>query len=167
MVLEHLHDHQPVISHQQRAADPARRKGRLAEEQLLQRWGGPERGGSRALLEGGHVLNLQSVFLRECVQVSAGLLELALQLLLDLPETIGRLVTTQLRLEIRTCLLEGLGLARLDLIQANDVITELRLHRACDLAHLHGEQRIRKGLHEACAIGPAQVAAVLGRARIL
>ena len=47
------------------------------------------------------------------------------------------------------------------------MIAELRLHRPLDLALLHAEGRIGEGRHVRLAIRPAEIAALLGGARIL
>src|SRR5258705_7608636 len=99
--------------------------------------------------------------------MSAGRGGRRVQLLVNLAERIGRAVAAQLRLEIATRLLEGFALAGLDLIQTDDVIAELRLHRALDLAHRHAEERIRKGRDKAAALGPPQIPAVVRGAWVL
>ena len=104
---------------------------------------------------------------RERLQVRAGLRGLGLQPLLDLTEPIGRAIALDLRLEVAPRLLEGFGLARLDLIEPDDVIAELGLHRPFDLADLHAEERIRKGRDKAAALGPPQIPAVVRGAWVL
>jgi len=104
--------------------------------------------------------------LREAMR-RAGLLELALQLLLRLAEAVGGAVAAQLGFELRARLVEALRLALLHFVQSNDVVAELRLHRPTDLAHGHTEECIAERPDEAAAFGPAEIATVLCRARIL
>src|SRR5256886_10074879 len=81
--------------------------------------------------------------------------------------SVGGAVAAQLRLEIGARLLEGFALAGLDLIEPDDVIAELRLHRPLDLAHMHAVERIRKRRDKAAAFGPPEIPAVFRRARVL
>ena len=81
-----------------------------------------------------NLAGLQLELLRHGIEVCAGLLETPLQLLLSIAEAVRGPVATQLRLDFSARLLEGLRLARLDLIHADDVIAVLRLHRPADLA---------------------------------
>ena len=53
------------------------------------------------------------ILLGEYAQVRARLGDFRLQLLLDLPEAVGRAIAPQLRLKVRARLLEGLALAGL------------------------------------------------------
>src|SRR5579862_2504260 len=103
----------------------------------------------------------------ECVEIGARFGELGTQLLLNVAEAISRVVTAHLCLELGARLIEALHLARLDLVEPDDVVSKLRLDGTCDLAHLHPEEGIRKGLNEAVAIGPAEIATIIGRAWIL
>src|SRR5205823_1253126 len=137
------------------------------EQELLERRREPKRWPARALHKARHIPRQQVVLLREGAEIGARLGHLRLQLLLNLPEAIGGAVAAQLRLEIAPRLLEGLTLAGLDLIESDDVIAELRLHRPLDLAHTHAVERLRERRDEAAALRPPQIAAVLGRARVL
>src|SRR5690606_197998 len=69
--------------------------------------------------------------------------------------------------EFRTGLLEALYAAALDVLQLDDVIAELRLHGPADLAGLHREQRFLERPDEHAALRPAEISALLRRARIL
>ena len=83
------------------------------------------------------------------------------ELLLNLAEAIGRVITAQLGLNLRTSLLEGLCLDGLHLIEPNDVVAVLGLHRRMDLAHGHAEKRIGERRDEASPIRPVEIAAPL------
>src|SRR6266404_3992985 len=140
---------------------------RIGEHQLLQRRRGAQGRRTRALEEARHVARLQVVLLRERVEIGARLCGFRLQLLLNFAEAIGCTVATQLRLEFATRLVEGFALAGLDLIEAADVIAELRLHGTLDLAHRHGVQRIRERRDKAAALRPAEIPAVVRGSGVL
>src|ERR1700722_10031074 len=55
----------------------------------------------------------------------------------------------------------------LHFIKADYVVAVLGLDRTFDLPDRHAEQRIGKGRNAAATLGPAEVAAVLGRAGVL
>src|SRR5215470_11238680 len=134
-MLEHLEDDEAIIAEQHRSCEFVGAERRLAEHQLLQLRGRAERRAARALHELLRLALLQVELLRECTEIRTRLGELRLQLLLDLPEAISGARAPYLRLELRTRLFEGFPLPCLNLIEADDVIAVLRLHRSSDLAH--------------------------------
>ena len=73
-----------------------------------------------------------------------------------------------LRIELGTHIGERLGLARLDLLELEDVIAELRFHGRGDVADLHREQRVAERTGEILLLHEAELAALArgGVARI-
>src|SRR5260370_423446 len=103
-------------------ANAAWRSGAGTEGSLRpMKWGGAERRGAGALEERRDLTVLEVKLLREHVQVHVRLGQFRLQLFLDLAEAVGSTVAAQLRLKIRTRLLEGLALGSLHFIEADDV----------------------------------------------
>ena len=70
-------------------------------------------------------------------------------------------------LQVALALLEGLDRGRLDAVELEDVVAELRLHGPADLAFLHAERRIGERRHPGLAVGPAEIPALLRGSRVL
>ena len=114
-----------------------------------------------------HFAGLQLELLSKPLEGGTRLFELGLQLLLHLAEFVGCFPLTQVGLEFRARLLEGLRLTRLDFVEMDNVVAVLGFDGTAGLAHRHAEKRITEGTDEHRLIRPAQIAALVRRARIL
>ncbi len=110
---------------------------------------------------------LHSQLARNRVEFAETCKRLVRELLRSFVEHRLRPVLPVIRLELAAHCLEALLVRRVDLVEANDVIAELRLHRTADLALFHAEQRVRKRPDEALPRCPAKVAALCLRSGII
>ena len=118
-------------------------------------------------LKFGDVVHREPGLARHHVDIGGVLQRGVRELVLRVVEQPIGLVAAVIGFQIGLALLEGLGAGRLDALELQNVVAELGLHRPANLALLHAEGGIGERRHIHLALRPAEVAALLRRARIL
>ena len=127
---------------------------------LLQVHARTERLGAAAAQEFGNRAAREAQVLRDLVEVFLALLERGVHLFLALAEQLRRVFLAILRIEFGAHVRERLLLPGLDFLELDDVISELRLHRAGDVADLHRKQRVAERTGKLLLLDEAELAAV-------
>ncbi len=161
-----LEDGDAVFRQLHRAADAAVRDQLLAEHFAVQRDIRTQRQAAGTPLELLDHAALHVELACQCVDARCAGFQLLLQTVLLVIEALDGLLVAQLHVDLGTHVLEAAAGLGADPFQLDDVVAELGLHRLADLALLHREQLVGKGLHIGVAAGPAQVTAAGGGSRI-
>ncbi len=158
--------HSPAFLHLDQGAQ-ATVEHILAERRVDHGGHSAKRPAAVAAAEIRYVLHGQAGFFGDHIDVGGVLQSRISQLILSIVEQAFGFDALVFGFQFRLGLFKGFHGGRLNPIELQNVISELRFHGAANFIDLHGEGRVGEGSDKNLAIRPAEIAALRRGSRIL